>query len=345
MLELSNNLGHDARIVHDITAFPFNRVFKERNQIWALMHITPGSLSGSGFSKGTYIKAETGEVVREPGAHPVIDINGSWKLITALTKIPAKKSGRYAWEEPFIGWRSNPTIRDLYTIFQQGEGGSVICRYDPKAKDSGQFTSVCLVPRQWERFVKPALTYFQKNLERLQQENSKVRNDLKVLLSHENPFVAVTACNLLAERNGLDRDFVRGHLSVSKGYRQAIFTYLLLTHPLGMNEVELFEEMSRVVELADDSEQLAGAALGIFASFYSGQPELRSEREHKIKLLEKLDKKQLEFGRRKESDKYIISILEKTQIRQEQPVSTATIERKRSKKAKKTKKTRRIRKK
>jgi hypothetical protein len=93
-----------------------------------------------------------------------------------------------------------------------------------------------------------------------------------------------------------------------------------------MNEVELFEEMSRVVELADNSEQLAGAALGIFASFYLGQPELRSEREHKIKLLEKLDKKQLEFGRRTESDKYIISILEKTQIRQEQPVPNTKIE-------------------
>jgi hypothetical protein len=204
------NLIHDASIIHDTTAFRLNRVFKEHDQIWALMHITPGSLSGSGFSKGTYIKAETGEVVRKPGAHDVILINGSWKLVAALTKPPDQKSGRYDWEEPFIGWRSNPTIRDLYTIFRQGGGGSVICRCDPKAKDSGQFTSVCLVPRQWERFVKPALTYLQRNLERLQQENSKVRNDLKVLLYHKNSFVAVTACNLLAERNGLDRDFVRG---------------------------------------------------------------------------------------------------------------------------------------
>lgn len=301
------NFGHDARIVHDVTAFRFNRVFEERDQIWALMHITPGSSSGGGSSIG---------------GDAFIGINGSWKLVAALTKVFGRKSGRYEWEEPFNLWLRKITIRDLYTIFRQGEGGSVICRYDPKTKDAGQFTSVCLVPRQWERYVKLALTYLQKNLERLQQESPKVTDDLKVLLGHENPFVAVTACNLLAERNGIDRDFVRGPLSGSKGYRQAIFTYLLLTHPLRMNQVELFEEMGRVVELADNSEQLAGAALGIFASFYSGQPESRSERESKRKLLEKLDKKQLEFGRRTESDKYIISILEMMRIRQEASVPT-----------------------
>jgi flagellar basal body-associated protein FliL len=284
------------------------------------MHITPAPYSGGGKSKGTYIKAKTGEVVREPGAYDVLRIYGSWKLIAAVTKTLGQKSGKYEWEKPFCPFHRKITVRDFYTIFRQGEGGFVICRYDPKAKDAGQFTSVRLLPRQWSRYVKPALTYLQKNLERLQEKSPKVTSNLKLLLSHKNPFVAATACNILAERNGLDRDFVRSSLFVSRGYRQAIFTYLLLTHPLRINQVESFEEMSRIIELADNSEQLAGAALGIFASFYSGQPESRNERENKLKLLEKLDKKQLEFGQRTESDKYIISILEMMRIHQEEPV-------------------------
>lgn len=76
------------------------------------------------------------------------------------------------------------------------------------------------------------------------------------------------------------------------------------------------------IEASDNSEQLAGVALGIFAPLLARQLPPRSEREAMLRLLERLGKKQLEFGRRTESDKYIISILEKMRIRQEQPVPT-----------------------
>jgi len=221
------------------------------------------------------------------------------------------------------------SIKDLYTIFRHKEGGSIICRYNPKAKGAEQFASVCLIPRQWERYVKPALTYLQKNLERLQQKSPQVTDDLRVLLDHKNPFVAVTACNLLAERNGLDQDFARGYLAGAKGYQQAIFTYVLLIHSLQMKQDQWFEELSRVIEMADNSKQLAGAALSIFASFYSVPVPSRVGREARLKLLERLDKKQLKFGRQTKSDKYIISILERIGIRQKAPgPSKETIEKK-----------------
>lgn len=315
-LQLSSNLYHDARIVHDVAAFRLNQVLKEPNQIWLLMRITPDPLSGGSVSKGLYIKTETGKVVREPGAHAVIRISGSWKLVVALTKTPDQRSGRYEWEESLNLWPRKISIKDIYTIIRHGEGGSIICRYNPKAKGADQFTSVCLIPRQWEQYVKPALTYLQKNLKRLQQESPKVTDELRVLLDYKNPFVAVTACNLLAERNGLDQDFARGPLSGVKDYRQAIFTYLLLTHSLRMKQGQRYEEMSRIIKSADKSERLVGVALGIIASFYSDQLPPRSEREANLKLLERLDKKQLKFGQRTESDKYIISILEICQIRQ-----------------------------
>jgi len=330
------NCWHDARVVHDVAAFRFNQILKEPDQMWVLMLITPGTYSGASLSKGVYIKAETGEVVRKPGAHAVIMISRSWKLIAALTKAPDRRSGRYGWEEPPNEGRRKISIKDIYTIVQQKEGGSIICRYNPKAKGADQFASVCLIPRQWERYAKPALTYLQQNLERLQQKSPQVTDDLSVLLDHKNPFVAVTACNLLAERNGLDQDFARGSLAGAKGYQQAIFTYLLLTHPLQMKQAQWFEELSRVIEMADKSERLVGAALGIFASFSSAQVSSRIEREAKLKLLERLDKKQLKFGRQTKSDKYIISILESCQIRQKAPgPSKETIEKKSKKKRRK----------
>ncbi|MHC4489150.1 MAG: hypothetical protein ACYSW7_08255 [Planctomycetota bacterium] len=315
-LQLSSNLYHDARIVHDVAAFRFNQVLKEPNQIWLVMQIIPDSVSGGSVSKGLYTKKDTGEVVRERRGHIVIRISGFWKLVAALTKAPDQRNGRYEWEEPPNLWPRKTSIKDIYTIIRNGEGGSIICRYNPKAKGAEQFTSVCLIPRQWEPYVKPTLTYLEKNLERLQQESPKVINELRVLLDHKNPLVAVTACNLLAERNGLDQDFARSPLSEAKGYQQAIFTYLLLTHPLRMKQDQRFEEMSRVIESADKSDRLAGVALGIFASFFQDQLPPLSEREANLKLLDRLDKKQLKFVRRTESDKYIISILEICQIRQ-----------------------------
>ena len=300
-----NNCWHDARVVHDVAAFSFNQIWKQPDRMWVLMRITPANSSGSGYTR--------------KGKHGVIMIGGSWKLIAALTKAPDRRSGRYRWEEPFKGWIRNISIKDIYTIVRQKEGGSIICRYNPKAKGADQFASVCLIPRQWEKYARPALTYLQKNLERLQQKNPQVTDELRVLLDHKNPFVAVTACNLLAETNGLDQDFARGSLAGAKGYRQAIFTYLLLTHPLRMKQDQSFEELSRIIETADNSKQLEGAALGIFASFYSAQVPSRIEREARLKLLERLDKKQLMFGRQTESDKYVISILESCQIRQKPP--------------------------
>jgi len=86
-----------------------------------------------------------------------------------------------------------------------------------------------------------------------------------------------------------------------------------------MKQDQSFEELSRIIETADNSKQLEGAALGIFASFYSAQVPSRIEREARLKLLERLDKKQLMFGRQTESDKYVISILESCQIRQKPP--------------------------
>ncbi len=298
------NCWHDARVVHDVAAFRFNQIWKEPDRMWVLMRITPSNSSGNGYTR--------------KGGHGVIMIGGSWKLIAALTKAPDRRSGRYRWEEPFKGWIRNISIKDLYTIVRQKEGGSIICRYNPKARGADQFASVCLIPRQWEEYAGPALTYLQKNLERLRQKSPQVTKDLRVLLDHKNPFVAVTACNLLAERNGLDQDFARGPLAGAKGYRQAIFTYLLLTHPLRMKQDQWFKELSRVIETAGNSKQLEGVALGISSSFFSAQVSSRSGREAKLKLLERLDKKQLKFGSQTESDKYIISILESLQIRQKE---------------------------
>ena len=298
------NCWHDARVVHDVAAFRFNQILKEPDQMWVLMRITPDTSSGS---------------IRQRGVLDVIMISGSWKLIAVLTKAPDRRSGRYKWEEHIDLFRRLISIEDLYTIFRYKEGGSIICRYNPKAKGAEQFASVCLIPCEWERHVKPALTHLRQNLERLRQKSPQVTDDLRVLLDHKNPFAAVTACNLLAERNGLDQDFARGSLAGAKGYRQAIFTYVLLTHPLRMKQDQWFEELSRIIEMADNSKQLEGAALGIFASFCSAQVSSRIGREARLKLLERLDKKHLKFGRQTKSDKYIISILESCQIRQKAP--------------------------
>ncbi len=312
------NLYYDPRVTRDVAILRLDKILREPDQIWVLMRITPDRSSGTAALKGAYIRAETGEVVSEPGALPVIRVSGSWRLIAALTKAPGQTDGRYKWELPFGGIR--PINPNPFPVSWKAELSviSVICRYNPKARGADQFASVCLIPRQWERYVKPAVTYLQKNLERLRQKSPQVTKDLRVLLDHKNPFVAVTACKLLAERNGLDKDFARGSLAGAKGCRQAIFTYLLITHPLRMKHDQWFEELSRVIELADNSKQLAGVALGIFAS-YSAQVPSHIEREAKLKLLERLDKKQLKFGRQTESDKYIISILESLQIRQKPP--------------------------
>jgi hypothetical protein len=300
------NCWHDARVVHDVASFRFNQILKEPDRMWVLMRITPDTSSGIFQQRRPF----------------TLMMSGSWKLIAALTKAPDRRSGRYGWEEPINLFARVISIEDLYNIFRHHkEGGSIICRYNPKAKGADQFASVCLIPRQWEEYAGPAVTYLQQNLERLRQKSPQVTNDLRVLLDHKNPFVAVTACNLLAERNGLDKDFARGSLAGAEGYRQAIFTYVLLIHSLQMKQNQWFEELSHVIEMADNSKQLAGAALSIFASFYSAPVPSRIGREARLKLLERLDKKQLKFGSQTESDKYIISILESLLIRQKPPAT------------------------
>lgn len=260
-------LGMEIRLVTDITQWSFRRISPDTRRVWVVAKITPDRNSGRGTIPGAYINGETGELVTPKGGQLFVNHEGSCQVIALLAGTLDKKDWAYRFEEPALLDQFGavpPTIDHYYSPFWHN-GGLVICSTEGSAGKGGRFNNVHLLPAKWESSASEAWGFCKKNRELL-RPNLAVQNRAKLrkLLTNRNPLLAIEACRLLAQSDGLDKNFVEETLANTHGYKRAAFALLFIKH-LRKEEVKSesrkLEDLIEKITSPEEIRQLALACL------------------------------------------------------------------------------------
>jgi len=260
---------HDVRATHDVANLRFDPV-KVGAGTWVVIKITPAPHSGSATVIGAAIDAGSGKLIdRGTGKEMTPDAarsgiieEGSWELVASLNGPAIPGRGQYSWTEPLATRVHKLEAKHLYMPF--AEGGCVLCRYDPAAAGSARFDSVCLIPPDWEGGVKPAYEVVKQNPQLFAAPPTPPQTDQLVrILSGDNSVVATLAFRTLLEGAQVDSERLRAALSQSKGYRRAVFVYLLMRLIPNSQHDMLSRELGQSITSSDDLEEHKAVALGM----------------------------------------------------------------------------------
>ena len=218
---------HDARAVHDCSAFRLSQFIVNGRPAWVVAEIFPGASSGSATLPGAHIQAETGKLVTPRGGQTVIVKEGKWKRLASAAQTEAP-NGQYSWAEPLLEKRVL-TPEDQYSPFVHG--GTILCSPVPGAPSIQQFGMVVLLPEQWDRYVSPTFSVTQQIPALLTDTtpSAEAVAPLSALLHQDNELLATLAFRTLLETGHLSPEAVREAVSAARGYRLSTFAYLLLT--------------------------------------------------------------------------------------------------------------------
>ncbi|MDQ3814355.1 MAG: hypothetical protein M3347_10440 [Armatimonadota bacterium] len=331
------NFIHATRMIYDGAALQFETL-NEPNSTWVVAEITPSPTSGQ--TKGMTKDPQTGQLTQTPGSRIVRVLDGSIKVVVTLVGSPQKDVWNYKFEKPsFIaaGLVGTPiNSQDKYLPFFCHS--TVICRLnkeattDPDNPTESEFFPLYVIPSEWQQSVMPAFQFYQTNSKLFQVATAAQHHEqLLKLIEEENPFLAIAAWRTLVQAHRIEESLIQGPLARSIGFKQAVLTYVLLTHSAKDAQSKLTEQISRIVENADNSAQLEGLAWGTQVALGAGvKGTTRSEQyavisttmQQRFVLLTKMQKRQLSFGTRSPADEHLFSIFRRARVPKEKPTVT-----------------------
>lgn len=199
-LEVANISGKVAGV---ITSY-LPSVARSKQDTWVLIKIAPDQTSGFAAPGGA-------------------TISGSYSIVKAIAGTVAKSDGTYTWSEPnsfpisasiagrpnygYSRWLESSTFSypSISTV-AQGVSRTLICILHEKTPGQDKFTNVHLVPDDWQENVLPAVLYLRNHpqLSALKMPNTSLIQ-ARALLHNPNPYLVVTALQLLASSKNLTR--------------------------------------------------------------------------------------------------------------------------------------------
>jgi hypothetical protein len=292
---------HDVRAAHDMANLRFDAVAKGGEGSWIIIKIIPAPHSGSATIVGASIDLASGklidkrqEILTPDAAQPGIMEEGSWELVASLSNSATTSRGKYSWTEPRRTRIRGLEVEDLYRPFARG--GVVLCRHRPEMQGSAQFGSVQLIPLGWEIHMRAAYEFFQRNPGLFAGSSlPSQRDQLVEMLRGDNPVLGVMAFRTMAEKGTVDIALLREVLDRFEGYRRGVLSYMIMVHPLNLNENTLLDELAKAVEGITALDEHRFFALGI-ATARLLHPDLRTSQVLVPKLLTTLRRHTAQLG-------------------------------------------------
>lgn len=267
MQDMAIVVPHDARATHDIANLRFGEFAVNGYVAWTVAKVNPTPSSGASITPGSFVNAQTGEVVVPPNARPVILKEGEWIRLVSAQKASQVQEGHYSWSETYKLRMRIPSPEDYYSPFIHG--GTIIFRLDSTASGMSQFASVHLLFDDWTKYVDSASDFISTHSGFLEQSTpSHLESpELKRLLSGDNKLLAVEAFRELAAMRQLMPDMVRQPFTQSDEKLGAVFCYLMLTD----TEPNIFvPQIADIIRRSHDSTSLRPIALGAYAAVLMG---------------------------------------------------------------------------
>jgi hypothetical protein len=301
---------HDVRAAHDMANLRFDAVAKGDEGFWIIIKIIPAPHSGSATTVGASIDLDsgklidnrTGKILTPDAAQPGIMEEGSWELVTSLSNSPTTSRGQYSWTEPRRTRIRSLEVEDLYRPFARG--GVVLCRRRPEMQGSAQFVSAQLIPPGWEIHTRAAYEFFQRNPGLFAGSSLPSQRDrLLEMVRGDNPVLGVMAFRTMAEKGTVDIALLREVLGRFEGYRRVVLSYMIMAHPLNLNENTLLDELAKAIEGIAVPDEHRFFALGI-ATTRLLHPDLRTSQVLGPKLLTTLRRHTAQLGGGKGSPTY-----------------------------------------
>ena len=239
-------------------------VAQSQQNTWELVKVATDQFSGTNYENG------------------FVTVSGSYTVIHQLGSAVGASSGRYSWSRPNAIRRASKRGRLpdagrsqwlAPSLFENRVDNGVpqsatryfFCVLHEKAEGQDKFTDVHLVPNDWEADVLPAVVYLRAHpaLTGLNAADPNLAQ-IRALLRNPNPYLVLTAIQLLAIRKSLttaDMDValssaeprvVAGSLAVAQLYAWTVSD---------VNAQWMTERVAKINSL----NQLEGIAVGLVA--------------------------------------------------------------------------------
>ena len=258
-------LMHDTRAICDIAWFRFADFETNGEPSWVVAMLDPSPDSGNATIPGSYIKAETGELVIPSGVAAVVLKKGRWHSLASALPTPSG-TGIYSWSEPLEREQRVLSPEDYYSPFAYG--GTIVFRPTPSAPDIEEFGPVCLLFDDWGSLVQPAFERSRKGDEILYGKFSYLMSTDKLtqLVSDDNGLVATIAFRELMRIKPTDARAVAKFLEATDQRRRSIFSYVMLAMSDSGSASELTQAVTDSVRAARQPEEIQSISLGAFAA-------------------------------------------------------------------------------
>ena len=176
-------------------------VAQSKHDTWVLIKATPDPISGFATPGGAMI-------------------SGSYTVVQALGAAAVSRTGVYSWRDSgfataafVLGQPSPQFTHELESSLfsypadgqaSQGTTGTLLCLLHEKAPGQDKFTSVHFVPDGWQEDMLPAVEYLRTHPQLSDSNATSVSTvQVKKLLHNPNPYLVLTALQLLASRKAL----------------------------------------------------------------------------------------------------------------------------------------------
>ncbi|HEY3330379.1 MAG TPA: hypothetical protein VGK19_10190 [Capsulimonadaceae bacterium] len=157
---------------------------------WTLLQVTPDRFSGM-------------TVHSSPNDYGENIVSGKYKVLDCFAAPVANQEGEYSWNGSHdiytkAGWLLG--IRQFpfkYTgLFRQCVA---VCEYKVTSSGEPYFVNSSFVPDDWKSYLRPAVSYLRSHRDLLEASADKaIMAQWTPLLRSDNPYLALTACRMLA---------------------------------------------------------------------------------------------------------------------------------------------------